>query len=73
MKVLEQKTKQKCDFTEDWELLTRREQRKVKRLFMDQTGLSQVSFYGLLFGRDWMSVERTSLIGAIIDQIKTGN
>ena len=74
MKVLEQKTKQKCDFTEEWELLTIKEQRKFKREFKKASGLtSDVAIYGLLFGRLWMSVERSYQMAVLIEQIKTVN
>jgi len=70
MKIIEEQTKYKTDFTDEHESLTLKQNRIFKTRFMRETGLTYVSMYNAIRGKEWIKQDRLKYIQRLFMDVK---
>ena len=70
MKIIEEQTKYKTDFTDEYESLTLHQHRIFKKRFTQESGLTDVSMYNAIRGKEWIKQDRIQYIERLFSEVK---
>ncbi|MFW5753508.1 MAG: hypothetical protein ACOCV9_01785 [Marinilabiliaceae bacterium] len=70
MQITEKQTKYKTDFTDEFDSLTLKQSRIFKKRFMQETGLTDVSMYNAVRGKEWIREDRLKYIERLFREVK---
>ena len=70
MKIIEEQTKYKTDFTDEYESLTLHQHRIFKKRFTHETRLTETSMYNAIRAKEWIKQDRMEYIDRLFREVK---